>query len=303
MLQVGIFTGYFPYSLEETAKKARTLNFNTVQLDVSFKDMDLSTNAIDSAKAKKIRDTFRRYHLPISCISGYTNLVHPIPEKRKANLAHLKQLIRYANELGSPYVISETGTYNYDSDWVHDLHNKTEAGYAECRDVIGDIVEFAHKYGTIFCVETYVNNVIGSIQETLRLFADINHPNLGLLMDPTNYFEEHNIGQMDLTLNQIFDALSDKIKISHAKDVKLADSEEGVGVAMADMDADEAHALRGVGMIELPAPGLGSLNYDLYIQRLASKHPNIPIIIEHLEETDIPRAKEFLDGKLLANGL
>lgn len=301
MIQVGIFTGYFPYDLAETARRIRALNFNTVQLDVSFKDMDLSTNALDSVKAKKIRDTFRSYNLPICCVSGYTNLVHPVPDKRRANLDHLKQIIRHANELGSPYVISETGTYHSESDWVSDPKNKTEEGYAECRDVIGELVDFARQYGVTFCVETYVNNVIGSVDETLRLFADINHPNLGLLMDPTNYFEEHNIGAMDLTVNRIFDALSDKIRIAHAKDVKLA--EKLAGVSMADIDGDEAHALRGVGMIELPAPGLGSLNYDLYLKRLARQHPNIPIIIEHLDEADVPRAKQFIDERLLANGL
>ena len=29
MLQVGIFTGYFPYGLEETARKIRALGFDT----------------------------------------------------------------------------------------------------------------------------------------------------------------------------------------------------------------------------------------------------------------------------------
>jgi len=42
------------------------------------------------------------------------------------------------------------------------------------------------------------------------------------------------------------------------------------------------------------------LNYDLYLERLRRHHPNIPIIIEHLEESDVPRAKEFLDAKLAA---
>jgi sugar phosphate isomerase/epimerase len=301
MIQVGIFTGYFPYSLEETARRIRALDFNTVQLDVSFKDMDLSVKSINSQNAKKIRDTFRRHNLPISCVSGYTNLVHPDREIRKANLERLFQIIRYANELGSPYVISETGTYNPTSDWVHHPNNKTEGGYNECRDIIGNLVQFSKGYGVTFCIETYVNNVIGSVEETLRLFGDIDDPHLGLLMDPTNYFEEHNIGAMDQTIHHIFDKLAGKIKIAHAKDVKLADA--AFGVAMADIDADEAHALRGVGRIELPAPGLGSLNYDLYLKRLSQHYPNIPIIIEHLDEQDIPRAKEFIDGRLLVNGL
>ena len=58
-----------------------------------------------------------------------------------------------------------------------------------------------------------------------------------------------------------------------------------------------------MGEIELPAPGLGDLNYDLYLKRLAVKHPNIPIIIEHLDETDVPRAKTFVDGKLKSLGV
>ncbi|MDB5246393.1 MAG: xylose isomerase, partial [Segetibacter sp.] len=191
MIQVGIFTGYFPYSLEETAQRIRAIGFNTVQLDASFKDMDLSTDQINSEKCKKIRDTFRRHNLPVSCISGYTNLVHPDPAKRKSNLAHLKQLIRFANELGSPYVISESGTFDPDSDWVHHPKNKTEEGYEECRKVIQELVDFSREHGVTFLVETYVNNVIGSVEETLQLFADVTDPHLGLLMDPTNYFEEH----------------------------------------------------------------------------------------------------------------
>lgn len=300
MIQVGIFTGYFPYTLEETAQRIRSLGFNTVQLDASFKDIDMSAGQITSQKCKRIRDAFRSHNLPVSCISGYTNLVHPEPSKRKANLDRLKELIRFAHELGSPYVISESGTFDQDSDWVHHPRNKTEEGYQDCLNVIHDLVNYSREHGVTFLVETYVNNVIGSIEETLRLFADITDPHLGLLMDPTNYFEQHNIGQMDITLNQIFNALSSKIKISHAKDVKLADAAQGV--QMANIDASEAHALRGVGMIDLPAPGLGTLNYDLYLQRLSRNYPNIPIIIEHLEESDVPRAKQFLDGKLLANG-
>ena len=52
MMQVGIFTGYFPYGLKETAEKIRKLNFNTVQLDLSFKDMDLTTDSITKDKCE-----------------------------------------------------------------------------------------------------------------------------------------------------------------------------------------------------------------------------------------------------------
>ncbi len=304
MMQVGIFTGYFPYGLEETAKKIKGLGFNTVQLDLHFKDVDLSAGQITKEKAKKVRDTFRDHELPICCVSGYTNIIHPDKAEREKRVGYLKEIIRNARDLGSPYVISETGTYDTESDWVHHPKNKTEEGFEECRKVISDLAQTAYDHGATFLLETYVNNVVGSVEETVKMFAQVDHPGLGLLMDPTNYFETHNIDDMDKILNQVFDTLSDKIKIGHAKDVKRSGDDKSEKHAdIGDDDALESHTFRGVGEIELPAPGLGSLNYDLYLKRLSEKHPNIPMIIEHLEESDVPRAKKFLDGKLRAQGL
>jgi sugar phosphate isomerase/epimerase len=302
MIQVGIFSGYYPYALEESARRIKAHGFNTVQLDLAFKDMDLATpEAITPDKCRRIRDTFRQYNLPVSCISAYTNIVHPDKGERKKRNDYLKAVLRHARLCGSPYVISETGTVNPDSDWSSHPDNKSEWAYEDCVTTIRELSQEAYDHGAMFLLETYVNNIIGSVDETLRVFADVNHPGLGLLMDPTNYFETHNIDQMDQVLNSMFDALGDKIKISHAKDVKRtagADKSE----KFADIDASEAHQFRGVGEIELPAPGLGALNYSLYLKRLSKLHPNIPIIIEHLDETDIPRAKEFVDRKLAEVG-
>ncbi|SHE38817.1 Sugar phosphate isomerase/epimerase [Seinonella peptonophila] len=299
MLSVGIFNGYYPYSLEESIKKIKADGFSCVQLDLSFKDMDLSFDTLDQRKCHFIRDAFREANLPIVAISGYTNIIHPNEEIRKENVQGLKTLLKFARDLGTPYVISETGTYNQESDWVYDPKNSSEEAYEEVCKTIEDLVKFAHEHGSVFLVENYVNNVIGSVKEVLRLFADINHPSLGLLMDPTNYFTDHNIDKVDQEINKMMDALGDRIKIAHAKDCKRA---EDTAEKHADIDAVESHTFRGAGAVELPAPGLGILNYDLYLQRLAQIHPNIPIIIEHLDEEDIPRAKRFLDGKLKQNG-
>ncbi len=304
MMHAGIFTGYYPYGLKETAQKIQAQGMTTVQLDLHFKDMDLGAGQITAAKAKLVRDTFRDHNLPICCISGYTNIIHPDKDERARRVGYLKEIIRNARAFGTPYVISETGTYNTESDWVHHPKNKTEEGFEECRKVIAELSQEAYDHGAVFLLETYVNNVVGSVEETVKMFAQVDHPGLGLLMDPTNYFETHNIDRMDQILNQVFDTLTQHIKIAHAKDVKRSGDDKSEKHAdIGDADALESHTFRGVGEIELPAPGLGSLNYDLYLRRLAEKHPNIPVIIEHLSEDDIPRAKAFLDGKFKANGL
>ena len=135
-----------------------------------------------------MRETFRDYNLPICTISGYTNIVHPDPTERKKRLDYLKAIIRNARSFGTPYVISETGTFNPDSDWVSHPKNKTEEGFEDCRKVIAELSQVAYDHGAVFLLETYVNNVIGSVEETVRIFAEVDHPGLGLLMDPTNYF-------------------------------------------------------------------------------------------------------------------
>jgi sugar phosphate isomerase/epimerase len=299
MISVGIFNGYYPYSLEEQIKKIKSHGMSCVQLDLSFKDIDFGT--ITKEKCIRVRDAFRDANLPIVCISAYTNMTAPDPAIRKANIDRLKETIKHAQYLGTPYVISETGTYNTESDWVWDDKNASEEAYEELLSITREITQVAYDHGATFLVENYVNNIIGSVNQVLRLFNDVNSKSIGLLLDPTNYFTGSNIGDVDGELNRIFNALAGQIKIAHAKDCKLAvDTSEKH--AHLDADAAESHTFRGAGAVELPAPGLGSLNYDLYVQLLHKHCPNIPLIIEHLDESDIPRAKAFVDSKLKVHG-
>ncbi len=304
MIQVGIFTGYFPYDLETTARKIRDLGFNTVQLDLHFTDIDLGAGQITDEKAKRVRDTFRAHDLPICAISAYTNIVHPDLDERKRRVDYLKEIIRNARSFGTPYVISESGTFNSESDWVHDDKNKTAEGYDAALTVMADLAQTAYDHGSTFLLETYVNNVIGSLEETQRVFNDIQGPGIELLMDPTNYFETHNIDNQREVLGAVFDNLGDRVRIAHAKDVKRSGDDKSEKHAdIGDENALESHTFRGVGEIELPAAGLGELDYEFYVQRLSEKSPNVPLIIEHLDESDVPRAKKFVDDILTKVGV
>jgi len=305
MISVGIFNGYYPYTLEESIQKIKAHGFKCIQLDLCFKGMDINNpdtlpQALTKEKAHHIRDAFRKANIEIVAISGYTNLTSPNPEKRAKNIAYLKTLLTFARDFGTPYVISETGTFDPDSDWVYHEKNSTEEAFHEISAIIKDLAGYAHEHDAVFLVENYVNNIVGSVDQVLRLFHEVNSPGLGLLLDPTNFFTGKNIGTMDQELFRIFSALEDKIKIAHAKDCCLT---ENTGEKHADMEGEEFLTFRGAGDIELPAAGLGVLNYDLYLKLLSRKHPNIPIIIEHLDEPDIPRAKAFLDEKLLHAGV
>ena len=105
-------------------------------------------------------------------------------------------------------------------------------------------------------------------------------------------------------LNQVFDTLSDRIKIAHAKDVKRRAATRARSTpTSATRTRWNRTRSAASARSSCPRRAWGRSNYDLYLKRLARKHPNIPIIIEHLDEADVPRAKAFLDGRLRANGV
>ena len=252
MISVGIFNGYYPYTLEETINRVKKDGFNCIQLDLSFKDFDLNDphtlpQTLTIEKARTIRNAFRDANIEIVAISGYTNLISPDADKKRKNIEYVKTLLKFARELGSPYVISETGTYEPSSDWVFHEKNATEEAFQEIKAVIKELAEYAHQHHAVFLVENYVNNVVGSVDQLLRLFREVDHPGLGLLMDPTNYFNGANIKNVDAELYRIFNALDGKIKIAHAKDIKQAES---VIEKHAAIDAVESHTFRGAGDVE-----------------------------------------------------
>lgn len=300
MISVGIFTGYYPYKMDEVIRRIKASDFNCVQLDVSFKDFDAVKDEMTKEKAHWVRDAFRDANLPVIAVSSYTNFIHPDPVIRKRNIDYIKTMMRHARDLGCPYVASETGTYNLESDWVWHEKNASPEVYDETIAIIRELAAYAGDWGATFIIENYVNNVIGTVEQVEQMFRDVNSPNLGLICDPTNYFDEKAMQDIDGTIDHIFDRLSPYMKIAHAKDIKLAvDTSE----KHADIDADASHSFRGSGGVELPAAGLGVLNYERYVKRLAETHPNIPLIIEHLDEGDIERAKRFTDGVLKKVGV
>ena len=85
MMQAGIFTGYFPYGLEETAQKIRALDFNTVQLDLHFQGHRPHRRPDHHGQGEEECATrFRDHNLPICCVSGYTNIIHPDKSRAQA---------------------------------------------------------------------------------------------------------------------------------------------------------------------------------------------------------------------------
>ena len=104
-------------------------------------------------------------------------------------------------------------------------------------------------------------------------------PSLKLTMDPCNYYRKEDLPRMEPMLREIFAKVGAETVLAHAKDVKAA--AEGT---------------------DLPAAGLGVLDYPLYISLLAGLDKELYLNLEHLTLEDVPRARDFVAGKLAALG-
>lgn len=276
-LRLGIDAGvYSGLPLEEAARRIRADGFTTVLLGYAFADVRFDPMAPDWKAAEKIAGCFERNGIKIAAIFGYYNIVDPDADRRKRGEARMELLLTHWKRLGCPVVSTETGTFNRQSEWLESPENATEAGYLRCRTALEGLVRVAERSGAILSIEPYWRNVIDSVDRAARLFREVNSPALRLVMDPCNYMRKEDLARMQPMLEDMFKRLGDRIVVAHAKDVKA--SAEGT---------------------DLPASGLGVLDYPLYLRLLARLDRQVPFIIEHLSLPDMPRARDYVLGQMV----
>jgi sugar phosphate isomerase/epimerase len=271
-LKLAIFSSvYGQLPLETAAQRIKLDGFTGVVTDFVFADVRFDALSPDWEAARKITSGFERHGLKIAGLAAYYNVVDPDTERRKKGENRIRCYIENWKRLGSPIICTETGTLNAKSEWLESPENDTEAAYLDCRSKIQSLVTAARKTGAIVAIEAYWRNVISSAEKTQRLFRDIKSPALGLVMDPCNYFHNQDLDKMQPMLEEIFRLVGSKTALAHAKDVKR--SPEGP---------------------DLPAAGLGVLDYPIYLKLLAGLNKPLYLALEHLGVEDVPRARDYV---------
>jgi len=275
-LKMAVHTGpYAALGVDDAARRIRAQGFAGVLTDYAFADARFDPLAPDWKTAEKIVGTFERQGIRIVGIFGYVNVVDPVAARRKRGEARMETLVKNWKRLGCSNVSTETGTFNPKSDWEEAPENATEQGYLQCRAALEKLARMAEKAGAVVSIEPYWRNIIDSIDRTERLFREVQSPGLKLVMDPCNYFRKEDLSRMGPMLKEMFARLGPQIVLAHAKDVKA--SAEGT---------------------DLPASGLGVLDYPLYLRLLAGLDREMDLVVEHVALDDVARAREYVLGQL-----
>jgi sugar phosphate isomerase/epimerase len=276
-LKLGIMSSvYAELPLKDAVKRIAADGFHAVVTDFHFADAGFNPLEPDWHAAKRVVSAFERAGVEIVGLFGYYNLVDPDLNRRKLGAARMEALLSSGGRLGCRLVSTETGTLNSQSEWLDAPDNQSEEAYRLCRTVLQAHARTAEKHGAVLTIEPYYRNVIGTIERAERLFREVPSPALRLVMDPCNFFRKEDLpGRMKPVLEAMFHRLGDRIAIAHAKDVKpSADGED------------------------LPAAGLGVLDYPLFLRLLARLDRPLPLVVEHLRLPDVPRARDFVHGQM-----
>jgi sugar phosphate isomerase/epimerase len=274
-VKLGIHTGpYAGLTLEAAARRIQADRFSSVLTDYCFADVRFDPLEPDWKAAEEVVACFDRHEIRIAAVYGYVNIMDPNPEQRRRGEARLAALLANWKRLGCNNVSTETGTLNPKSPWLESPENATEQAYRQCRGLLERLARMAEKAGAVVSIEPYWRNIIDSVERAGRLFREVQSPGLRLVMDPCNYFRKEDLERMDPTLDAMFKALGDKIVVAHAKDVKAA--------------ADGT---------DLPAAGMGVLDYPRYLRLLAGLDREVDLLLEHLVLADVSRARDYVFGQ------
>ncbi len=271
-LKLAIFSSvYSALPLETAAQKIKQDGFTGVVTDFTFADHRFDPLTPHWDAARKIRSVFENHGLKVAAIAAYYNIVDPDAERRKKGESRLGSYLANWKRLGSPFICTETGTLNSKSEWMESPENEAEAAYLQCRTRIQALVKMAEGTGAVLTIEPYWRNVINSVKRTQRLLYEIKSPALKVVMDPCNYYRNADLQKMQPMLEEIFRQVGGRTVVAHAKDVKAS--------------ADGP---------ELPAAGLGVLDYPLYLRLLAGLDRPLYLVLEHLGLEDVPRARDYI---------
>lgn len=254
-------------SVKQTAKECESLGIEYLQLVLEKTIPDIKKRKFSKKYAEQIKKELGETKLAL--LGSYVNLSNPDVEQLENSMNAFKEKIHYASILKPIVVGTETGIYM-------EGKTHTEEAYQYLLKNIKELVNEAEKYNVTIGIELVHHFIINSPETMKRLIVDINSPNIKVVFDPCNLMRVENYLNQDDIINSMFDLLSDKIAVFHAKDFVVENNE-----------------------IKKALPGEGLLNYKLILDRL---NPETPIIMEGFDEEQA--IKGFLNlEKLVKNGV
>jgi sugar phosphate isomerase/epimerase len=240
---------------DDWIKELHDLNYSAASCPVGS-DADDATVAAYAAAA-------RENNIVIAEVGAWSNPISPDDDIRAEALAKCKTQLALADRIGANCCVNIAGSRGekWDGPCADDLADDT---FALIVDSVRDIIDSVAPTRTYYTLETMPWMPPDSVDSYLRLIDAIDRERFAVHLDPVNlvcspqrYFNNAAL------LRECFAKLGPQIKSCHAKDILLGQT--------LTTHLDEVR------------PGMGALDYGVFLTELAKLDPDTPLMLEHLQ--------------------
>lgn len=216
-------------------------------------------------------------NLVIAEVGAWSNPLSPDANAAKAALALNQERLALADRIGARCCVNITGSRG--KDWAGpDPKNFTPETFDLIVETVRKIIDAVKPAKSYYTLETMQVMYPDTADNYLKLIKAIDRKQCAAHFDPTNlvispqvYFST---GAM---IKDAIAKLGPYIRSCHAKDVKLSPKPH--------IHMDEIR------------PGLGNLDYRVFLQELSKLDPDTPLMLEHLpNEQEYETAAKYIRG-------
>jgi sugar phosphate isomerase/epimerase len=235
-------------------------------------------------RIRAIREAFRRHDVVLAEVGVWNNMLHPDPDRRAANVDANSRALALAEEIGALCCVNIAGSFHPTRwDGPHP-RNLSEEAFELTVQNVRQIIDSVKPRHAQYTLETMPWVIPDSVDSYLRLIETVDRPMFGVHLDPVNLINcpSRYYGNAAL-LRECFAKLGPRIVSCHGKDILLREQ--------LTVHLDEVR------------PGLGALDYKVFLQELSHLPGDVPLILEHLPPEEYPAARDFVFGVAAQAGL
>ncbi len=208
-----------------------------------------------------------QHDIVIAEVGAWSNLISPNAKEASDAIEKCIRGLQLADQIGARCCVNISGSKNADYWAGPHKDNLTPETFDLVVEITRKIIDAVKPRRTFFALEAMPWAFPDSTETYLQLVKAIDRPHFGVHLDPVNMItsprDYFNNGKL---IRDMFDRLGPHIKSCHAKDITLRQ----------DNYIPQLDELR---------PGLGKLNYSIYLQELA-KLKDVPLMMEHLKTAE-----------------
>ena len=229
----------------------------------------------DDAMVQDYTNAARENNIVIAEVGAWSNPISPNEEERKTAIQKCQDLLAHADRMGALCCVNIAGSRSnkWDGPAADNLSPETFDLIVETTRAIIDNV---NPVNTFYTLEMMPWIFPDSPMSYLRLIEAIDRPQCAVHLDPVNIVNSpsrfFDTGRL---ISRCFELLGPYIKSCHGKDIVLSQN--------LTVHLDETR------------PGLGGLDYAVFLKELDKLSPDIPLMLEHLPtEEEYRLAAEYI---------